>query len=479
MKNEKIVNLGYKYRLYPTKDQIKILNHQMYIYNQAYNICLNLWQKENDKNKNLPKENRVFRNAVSYDSVVKRALRLRKLSFSTVVTQQARINFLKAVKKAFSKETISLRLKAIENATTLKEKTKAYNLGMPTFKSSKDIFQSFNWNNQGYQILDDINNNSRFKTLRVLKTNLRFRVHREFPNNYKLSSITISKDSIGYYVSFTIEFKKQIDLVVSKDNLDISKSIGIDLNAYNFAISSNVNFIQDSNISTVKLNHLIDNGATNRKGLKYAKYVKLLERKQSRRVLKELKNCKLNKTKFKLGSNHKKTQNKLNKLNKKISNQKTDLYHKISNALTNKFDLIVVEDLKTKNMSKSSKGNELAHGKRVKQKSGLNRTILNASFYQFVSMIQYKTIMLNDKLFVKVNPQYTSQECSCCGNIDKANRPKQDKFKCTACNFEINPDIQASKTILKRALESFGLGTSLVDLNKHKAFHSTSKEVAS
>ena len=178
MKEEKIVNLGYKYKLYLNKDQMNILNHKMYIYNQAYNICLNLWQKENSKNKDLPKENRVFRNAVSYDTVIKRALRLRKLSFSTVVTQQARINFLKAVKKAFSKETISLRLKAIENATTLKEKTKAYNLGMPTFKSSRDIFQSFNWNNQGYQILDDINSNSRYKTLRLLKTNLRFRYHR-------------------------------------------------------------------------------------------------------------------------------------------------------------------------------------------------------------------------------------------------------------------------------------------------------------
>ena len=200
MKEEKIVNLGYKYKLYLNKDQMNILNHQMYIYNQAYNICLNLWQKENSKNKDLPKENRVFRNAVSYDTVIKRALRLRKLSFSTVVTQQARINFLKAVKKAFSKETIALRLKAIENATTPKEKAKAYKLGMPTFKSSRDIFQSFNWNNQGYQILDDINSNSRYKTLRLLKTNLRFRYHREFPNNYKLSSITISKDSTGYYV---------------------------------------------------------------------------------------------------------------------------------------------------------------------------------------------------------------------------------------------------------------------------------------
>jgi len=110
MKEEKIVNLGYKYKLYLNKDQMNILNHQMYIYNQAYNIWLNLWQKENSKNKDLPKENRVFRNAVSYDTVIKRALRLRKLSFSTVVTQQARINFLKAVKKAFEKLPFQLTL---------------------------------------------------------------------------------------------------------------------------------------------------------------------------------------------------------------------------------------------------------------------------------------------------------------------------------------------------------------------------------
>jgi putative transposase len=396
------------------------------------------------------------------------------------------MNFLKAVKKAFSKETIASRLKAIENAKTSKEKAKAFNLGMPTFKSSRDVFQSFNWNNQGCKILDDTNDNPRFKTLRLLKTNFQFRYHRELPENYKLSSITISKDSTGYVVSFNIEFKKQIDLAVSIDNLDISKSIGIDLNAYNIAVSNNVDFIAEQNISSVSMNHLIDNGATNRKGLKYKKSSLVLLRKQSRRVLKALEKSKTDKSKFKLGNNHKKTQSKINKLTKKVANQKNDLYHKISTALTNKFDLIAVENLQTKNMSKSSKGNEITHGKKVKQKSGLNRTIVNASFYQFVSMIHYKTTMLNDKLFVKVNPQYTSQECSQCGNIDKANRPKQDKFKCTTCNFEINPDIQASKTILKRGLQSFGLGTSLVDfgasapsLRKHKAFRSASLEVAS
>lgn len=478
MKTEKTVNLGYKYRLYPTKDQQQILNHQMFIYNQAYNICLNLWHKENNKNKDLPKELKNYRRAVSYDTVVKRALRLRKLSFSTVVTQQARINFLKAVKKAFSKDTMSKRLKAIETAQTPKDKRKAFNLGMPTFKSSRDIFQSFNWNNQGYQITNDTNNNPRFRTLRLLRTNFKFRYHRELPQEYKLCSIAISKDSMGYFVSFGIEFTKQIDLAVSSENIDISKSIGIDLNAYNIAISNNVDFIAEQNISSVSMEHLIDNGATNRKGLKYKASSLVLLRKQSRRVLKELNNSKKNKTKFKLGNNHRKTQSKINKLTKKISNQKNDLYHKISTALTNKFDLIAVEDLKTRNMSKSSKGNEMVHGKKVKQKSGLNRTILNASFYQFVSMIHYKQTMLNDKLFVKVNPQYTSQECSQCGNIDKANRPKQDKFKCTACGFETNPDIQASQTILKRGLQSFGLGTSLVD-SKHKAFRSETMVSAS
>ena len=70
---------------------------------------------------------------------------------------------------------------------------------------------------------------------------------------------------------------------------------------------------------------------------------------------------------------------------------------------------------------------------------------------------------------MKVNPAYTSQECSICGNTDKKNRPKQNKFKCTACGFKINPDIQAAQTILKRGLEVFGLGTNPCTLAKAKS----------
>ena len=469
----KTVNLGYKYKLYPTQEQQQLLNHQMFVYNQAYNICLNLWQKEQNKNKNLDKNDRTYRKSISYDRVVKRALQYRKISFKTVVTQQARINFLKAVKRAFSKDVVTQRLKAIEEAQTPKERAKAYKLGMPTFKSSRDINQSFNWNNQGYQLKE--HNNNKYLYLQLMKTPIKLRYHRGLPKGYKLSSITISKDSTGYYVSFGIEFKKSIDLEVSKENLDISKSIGIDLNGYSIAVSQNANNIfQNKHNNQIKISqeHLINNGAEDRKKIRYAKIVKMLERKQSRRVLKA------KKAKSKLGSNHKKIQQRLNKKTKKLANQKKDLYHKISKTLTDKFELIVVEDLKTKNISKSSKGNKINHGKMVKQKSGLNRTILNASFYQFVAMLQYKQTMLNDKLLVKVNPAYTSLECSKCGNRDKANRLKQDKFQCTKCGYKENPDIQASKTILKRGLKSFGLGISPMDL-KHKAFCSTSLEVAS
>lgn len=452
----KSINLGYKYRLYPTKEQKKALDHQMFVYNQAYNICLNLFKKQSNKNQKLEKENRAYKSAVQYDKIVKRALKIRKMSFSTVVTQQARISFLKAVKSTFTTKNTKERIAAIAKAQTPKEKKKAYNMGFPNFKSSKNLRQSFVWNNQGIQLFQ--NENSKFATIRLMRMNLKFRYHREFPNDFKICSIVVSKDDQGYYISFGIEFQREVNLGFSTSEVKNLKSIGLDLNAYNIASSVDVSKL----FKDVKQKHLINNGAKNRKGLKYSRLRKILERKQSKRVLKALK------TKSKLGKNHKKTQRRINTLQKNITNQKNDLYHKISNTITNRFDLIVVEDLKTKNMSKSSKGNKINHGKMIKQKSGLNRTILNASFYQFAEMLQYKS-KLNDKLFVKVNPAYTSQECSRCGNRDKKNRPKQDKFECTACGFKINPDIQAAQTILERGVEVFGLGTNLCTLTKTKS----------
>ncbi len=456
----KTVNLGYKYRLYPTTEQQIILDHQMFIYNQAYNICLNLWKEEQEKNRTLSKEKQTHRKAVEIDQEVKNILKARKLEFKTVVTQQARINFQKAVDKAFSKEVVAERAKAIEKAITPKEKKKAVNLGFPKFKSSKDTNQSFNWNNQGYSILEP--DSERFEIPRLIRENIKIRYHRELPKDFKMCSITISKDSTGYFVSFGIEFQKKIDLVVTSENFDRTKSIGIDLNVNNFAISKPLDGEQ-----------LLNNGSQDRRAVQFGKIVKILQKKQSRR------DVKTRKSKEKRGKNYQKTQRKINRLKKRQSNKKSDLYHKISKTLTDKFESIAVEDLKLKNMTKSSKGNEQKHGKNIKAKSGLNRSILSASFYQFVAMLQYKQTMLNEKLFVKVNPQYTSQTCNRCGYLDKNNRKTQSKFKCIRCHHEDNADINASKNIEQRGLESLGLGISLQDYKSESLSNSDLLESAS
>jgi putative transposase len=68
-------------------------------------------------------------------------------------------------------------------------------------------------------------------------------------------------------------------------------------------------------------------------------------------------------------------------------------------------------------------------------------------------MLEYKTNV------IKVNPAYTSQECSNCGHTAKENRKTQESFKCVKCNHEGNADFEASLTIKKRGqslLENYG-----------------------
>ncbi|BDB63998.1 transposase [Helicobacter cinaedi] len=431
------ITKGFKYRIYPSIEQTKALDHQCFIYNQAFNICLNLWLKEMESNKDLDKENKKYLKAVDYDRLVKVALKERNLPFKSVVTQQARVNFLLSTKRAFSKEAVAERKRAIEQAQTPKQKAKAANLGMPNFKNSKLAKTSFNWNNQGFQILDS--NNPKFKIFRLMSMPLKMRHHRAFPQCSKVNQITISKNNNKYYVSFSITYKqeiKQVDL----QNLTSNKCVGIDLNVNDVALSNG---------------ELIKTLSKKINAKKYDKAFKRLQRKQSRRILKS------KEAKTKLGGSFKKTQKRLNKIYERSSNIKKDSYHKITAKLVKEFDLIAVEALKNKNMTKRAKL------KNVKQKSGLNRSILNASFYQFAQILEYKASH-NGKFFVRVNPQYTSKTCNVCRKIHNDLTLKDRVLECECGNI-IHRDINASLNILERGLKSFGLGISLEDY-KLKAF---------
>jgi len=159
-----------------------------------------------------------------------------------------------------------------------------------------------------------------------------------------------------------------------------------------------------------------------------------------------------------LGKKGPKIRNKYFKKRKtqKIKNNKEkrimkDLDHKISRAVVNyalKHKLkIVVENLKG-----IRKGSRKGNGSK-----GKNRVVNSWSFYRLQSFMKYKSKELGIP-FEKVNPHYTSQECSYCGVIGIR---KKESFicknkRCQSCNIERHADVNAAFNIGKRSLQQGG-----------------------
>lgn len=77
----------------------------------------------------------------------------------------------------------------------------------------------------------------------------------------------------------------------------------------------------------------------------------------------------------------------------------------------------------------------------------------NWSYYDLQQKLQYKAEEKGIKVHY-INPQYTSQRCNRCGNVDKDNRLTQKDFICTVCNHKENADINASKNIAIPSIEN-------------------------
>ena len=151
----------------------------------------------------------------------------------------------------------------------------------------------------------------------------------------------------------------------------------------------------------------------------------------------------------KFSQNWQKLKAKIAKLHHKIANCRKDFLHQTSSKISKNHAMIYVEDLQVSNMSKSAKGTEEEHGKNVKQKSGLNRAILDQSWAEFRRQLDYKTQWLGGFL-VAVPPQNTSRTCPCCGYTAKENRQTQADFKCVECGYTENADLVGALNILER-----------------------------
>ncbi|WP_097457442.1 RNA-guided endonuclease InsQ/TnpB family protein, partial [Escherichia coli] len=151
--------------------------------------------------------------------------------------------------------------------------------------------------------------------------------------------------------------------------------------------------------------------------------------------------------KVKFSNNWQKQKRKIQRLHSCIANIRRDYLHKVTTTVSKNHAMIVIEDLKVSNMSKSAAGTVSQPGRNVRAKSGLNRSILDQGWYEMRRQLEYKQLWRGGQVLA-VPPAYTSQRCACCGHTAKENRLSQSKFRCQVCGYTANADVNGARNIL-------------------------------
>jgi transposase len=125
------------------------------------------------------------------------------------------------------------------------------------------------------------------------------------------------------------------------------------------------------------------------------------------------------------------------------ANARKDWAEKTSTNLASRFDVIRVEDLSIRNMTRSARGTATEVGRNVRQKAGLNREIMRSGWGLLVRRLEDKAPGRVEKIY----PAFTSQRCSACGQIAVGSRESQALFHCVACGYACNADLNAAKNI--------------------------------
>lgn len=131
------------------------------------------------------------------------------------------------------------------------------------------------------------------------------------------------------------------------------------------------------------------------------------------------------------------------RLRARETDRRKDWVEKTSTDLARRFDLVRVEALNIRNMTRSAKGTADRPGRKVRQKAGLNRGILANGWGQLVARLEHKA----PGRVEKIKAAYTSQQCSTCGHAAPDNRKSQAVFRCVSCGFTCHADVNAACNI--------------------------------
>jgi putative transposase len=131
------------------------------------------------------------------------------------------------------------------------------------------------------------------------------------------------------------------------------------------------------------------------------------------------------------------------RLKARETDRRKDWAEKASTDIACRFDVIRVENLNIRAMIRSARGTAEAPGRNVAAKAGLNREISRSGWGLLVRRLKDKA----PERIEEVPSAFTSQRCSACGHVDAESRESQALFRCTACGFACNADVNAARNI--------------------------------
>jgi putative transposase len=198
-----------------------------------------------------------------------------------------------------------------------------------------------------------------------------------------IKNVTVSLSGSKWFVS--VQTEREV-----ADVATVGTAIGLDMGVVRFVTMSDGSWVDPLN--SVKKHQL-----------RLARYQRRMARKQ------------------KFSRNWHKAKDKVQRLHGAIARARKDFLHQKSTEICNAHTIICIEDLKVANMTRSAKGTPDQPGTRVKQKTGLNRAILDQGWGEFVRQLSYKQEWRGGRLVV-VEPNFTSQTCPVCSHVEAGNR---------------------------------------------------------
>jgi putative transposase len=388
-----IVNRTYKYRIYPTKQQVTRLENQFsmcrHLYNWALSERISVYETTGKGVSYTEQQNNLLKRIKDerpwYRSVQSQVLQdvLHRLD-------EAYQHFFRRVKNGETPGFPKFKKRGQWDSITYPQQRKR-----PEYKKGAGF------------------------VIQVSKIgNVKINLHREIPWFAEIKTLQIKKEGDKWFACFCV--KEDMSPQPKQD----LPPLGIDLGLIDLYYTSNG-----------------DHCGAPKHYRKRQKHLARLQRRLAKTPKRSRKWYKLQKA--------------VQKAHYRIRCQRLDFLHKQANSLLGQSDLIVHEDLKITNMIKRPKPKQDEDGQYIKNgacwKSGLNKSMADAGWGTFLNILHYKAKWWG-KTVIKVPPHYTSQTCPECGVVVK--KTLSTRTHACECGYKANRDHAAARNILRIGLDT-------------------------